>query len=329
MLRLLADEEQADIWRVSSGTAAVLGLQPMRLDAAPTTAYLMLGERCRRACAFCAQARTSSAPAGALSRVIWPMFDVSLVMAALERAEAAGNLQRTCFQVTATPDAISRATLAVRRLHASCALPICVSIAARSLGEVTQLLDAGAERVTLSLDAATPEVFATAKDGSWSHTATLLESGARAHPGRIGTHLIVGLGETEREMVTVIQRMADLGVSIGLFAFTPVVGTAWAHKPAPALDHYRRIQAALWLIVRGETRAERLSFDADDRLCGFGLAEPHLRVSLDGGRAFQTSGCPGCNRPYYNERPGGVMYNYPRPLTPDEARTAYRLATGG
>ena len=44
-------------------------------------------------------------------------------------------------------------------------------------------------------------------------------------------------------------------------------------------------------------------------------------------QAFQTSGCPGCNRPYYNERPGHVPYNYPRPLNADEAAEALR-ATG-
>ncbi|MCW3977503.1 MAG: radical SAM protein, partial [Candidatus Bathyarchaeota archaeon] len=33
-----------------------------------------------------------------------------------------------------------------------------------------------------------------------------------------------------------------------------------------------------------------------------------------------TSGCPGCNRPYYNERPGGPLYNYPRQPLPDEIR---------
>ena len=36
------------------------------------------------------------------------------------------------------------------------------------------------------------------------------------------------------------------------------------------------------------------------------------------GDAFQTVGCPGCNRPYYNERPSGPLYNYPRDLTMEE-----------
>jgi biotin synthase-related radical SAM superfamily protein len=40
------------------------------------------------------------------------------------------------------------------------------------------------------------------------------------------------------------------------------------------------------------------------------------------GEAFCTAGCPGCNRPFYNERPAGPMYNYPRPLTPAEVEAA-------
>ena len=41
---------------------------------------------------------------------------------------------------------------------------------------------------------------------------------------------------------------------------------------------------------------------------GFGMAklETLLRES-----AFMTHGCPGCNRPYYNERPGDEPYNFP------------------
>jgi len=46
---------------------------------------------------------------------------------------------------------------------------------------------------------------------------------------------------------------------------------------------------------------------------------------LGTGEAFRTSGCPGCNRPYYNERPSGPFYNYPRGLTEEEARREARL----
>ncbi len=46
---------------VSAGTAAVVGLHPIRQADAPPTAYLMMGERCRYDCAFCTQARSSAA----------------------------------------------------------------------------------------------------------------------------------------------------------------------------------------------------------------------------------------------------------------------------
>jgi biotin synthase-related radical SAM superfamily protein len=55
-------------------------------------------------------------------------------------------------------------------------------------------------------------------------------------------------------------------------------------------------------------------------LISFG--RPDLARTLADGVAFQTSGCPDCNRPFYNERPGGPLYNYPRPLTPAEASKA-------
>ncbi|MEM2915121.1 MAG: radical SAM protein, partial [Candidatus Bathyarchaeia archaeon] len=43
-----------------------------------------------------------------------------------------------------------------------------------------------------------------------------------------------------------------------------------------------------------------------------------LRKIIRTGEPFKTSGCPGCNRPYYNERPGGPIYNYPRKPTSKE-----------
>jgi biotin synthase-related radical SAM superfamily protein len=47
-----------------------------------------------------------------------------------------------------------------------------------------------------------------------------------------------------------------------------------------------------------------------------------LHEILADGVAFQTSGCPDCNRPFYNERPGGPMYNYPEPLTSQQIKAA-------
>jgi biotin synthase-related radical SAM superfamily protein len=171
----------------------------------------------------------------------------------------------------------------------------------------------------MALDAATPGLYGRTKSGSWDTAWRLLEEAALAFPGRIGTHLIVGLGETESEMIALMQCLLDLRISVALFAFTPVPGTALAHRPPPAKLHYRRVQMARWLMFRGLARPSDFGYDTSGRLRDVGPARAHLADWLADGEAFRTSGCPGCNRPYYNERPGGVLYNYPRPLTQKEA----------
>lgn len=330
MLRLLNTTEQPEegqptLWRVSCGSAAVLGLAPLRMETAPTTAYLMLGERCAQDCAFCAQARSSAASEAALSRVTWPLYDAEAVCQATAAAFARGEIQRACFQVTTSPGYLDATRDAVAALAATTDVPICASVAPRSLADVRMLLEAGAQRVTIALDAANERVYRETKTGDWARTWGLLLEAARAFPGRLGTHLIVGLGETEREMTERIQAAHDEGIAVALFAFTPVLGTRLAHQQPPELAHYRRMQAARWLIVQGLARAEAFAYDTADRLTSYGMPRVALAALLAEGDAFRTSGCPGCNRPYYNERPGGVMYNYPRPLTPEEAERAVAL----
>jgi biotin synthase-related radical SAM superfamily protein len=314
--------ETAPCWHVSSGSAAVLGLHPMRMDAAPTTAYLMLGGRCSRNCAFCAQASHSAAHADALSRVIWPEFAVDEVIAGIATAHARGEIARACFQVTASPGYLPATLEAVATLAAHSKVPICASVTPASLDDVAAVFAAGAQRVSLALDAASPRVHRLVKGGDWDRTLALLEAAAARFPGRVGTHLIVGLGETDAEMVPLIQRLVDGGITVALFAFTPLPGTPMAATPPPPLARYRRVQAAHWLIRQGLAHAAGCAYDRDGMLADLSLDGAELARLLVDGEAFRTSGCPGCNRPYYNERPGGPMYNYARPLTPDEARAA-------
>jgi biotin synthase-related radical SAM superfamily protein len=82
------------------------------------------------------------------------------------------------------------------------------------------------------------------------------------------------------------------------------------------------------LIIRNLATVEDFAFSPQGRIISFGLSEAELSAFLRDGKAFETSGCPGCNRPYYNESPRGPLYNYPRPLTPDETQSAIEEALG-
>ena len=74
--------------RVSLGTAIVLGLLDGKLDAQPTTAYLMTYKvgKCTANCGFCPQAEGSKSSTELLSRVTWPTFPTPNVLAALSNA---------------------------------------------------------------------------------------------------------------------------------------------------------------------------------------------------------------------------------------------------
>jgi biotin synthase len=133
----------------------------------------------------------------------------------------------------------------------------------------------------------------------------------------VTTHLIAGLGEKEEDFIKMIQRCVDLGVYPALFAFTPIPGTVMASHPPPPLDYYRKLQVAHFLITHGIRRYEDMKFK-DCCLIDFDLSKNKLSEVIRTGEPFRTSGCPGCNRPYYNERPGGPIYNYPQQPSAEE-----------
>jgi biotin synthase len=64
-----------------------------------------------------------------------------------------------------------------------------------------------------------------------------------------------------------------------------------------------------------------MRFDEEERIIDFGVEKQNLLQIIQTGKPFLTTGCPNCNRPYYNEKPSGPMYNYPRKLTEKELLT--------
>ncbi|AFM42610.1 biotin synthase-related enzyme [Desulfosporosinus acidiphilus SJ4] len=313
--------------RCSLGTAKVLGLKKVKVDVLPTTAYLMVGERCRFNCAFCAQARESGARADLLSRVSWPDYSKEVLLKGLHTSNTNNALQRICFQVVQDKEALAETKSLVKTVQSVTQLPICVSAGPRSIEEVKELLNLGVDHVSIALDAATPEIYARSKDGSWEERLNLLSESAEMFPGRMATHLIVGLGEREEDMIHCLQTLYDRGVTVALFAFTPVRGTRMEGISQPEISHYRRIQVAHDLIRNQLGRCEEFTFK-QGRLMSYGTSVLELEGKR-GGIPFQTSGCTGCNRPYYNEIPGEELYNYPRSLTQGEIERAWTQVREG
>ncbi len=330
-------QDKLDKVRVSAGTASVLGLSRIASFDEPTCAYVMIGERCTRDCAFCAQARSSTAPGDKLSRVTWPEFSADDLAQALGAAAGEGRVRRACAQVVGAPGAFERSIAAVKLLRGAVGpdVPVSVSFSATArIEQVETLMEAGAERVALPIDACNEQLYRDIKGGhDMSQALSLIRECARRSPGRVSTHLIAGLGETEEEVVLLAESMYQQGVTVGLFAFTPLPGTRLAKRQPPDLGSYRRIQLCCYLLKRAyleQPAAGLPEFQfSSGRLTGISIPRPVAGVGALWGEAFQTSGCPGCNRPYYNERPGQIPYNYPRPLTAAESADAVATALNG
>jgi len=308
------------LWKLSAGTACVVGKKQLKTDVLPTTAYIMLGGKCQNSCRFCAQSRGSSARTDMLSRVTWPEFQRQEAVQAVGAAFQAGQIKRACLQVVKSSQSWQTSITALVALSQESSVPVCISADIETVAQAQELLDRGADRISLALDAATPELYHEVKGGQWVKRWELLKSCAHELTGRVSTHLIVGLGETEEEMITTIANCQDNGIQVGLFAFTPIRGTAWGDKLPPVIGQYRRIQIAHFLLKQGYSRD--IFHYQDGNLTRISLSRAEMVTGLADGKAFETSGCTDCNRPYYNERPGGVMYNYPRPLTPVEVKQA-------
>ena len=335
--RFQPQNQSPEFVRMSLAAAMTLGLAQGRFyrDARLGCVNLLLTYEggCRANCAFCGLARDNKIQQGdpryeKFIRVAWREYPLDLV---LERtASAPAWVERVCVSMITHPRAKDDTLEICRRVAGATGLPVSLLIAPTLLKaeDLSQMRAAGADRIGVAIDAATPGIFerlrgrGVAGPHRWEHYWAIFEQSLEVFgPGMAGVHLIHGLGESERELVLAMDRAKGLGGCTHLFCFFPERFSALASRPQPPASGYRRVQMARWLIDQGLTRAAAMAFDEQGRVVDFGVGPQVLEAALASGRPFQTSGCPGasglvaCNRPYGNEKPGPDLRNYP--FSPD------------
>jgi len=297
--------------RVSVGTAGVLGLCRIRMLEAPTTAYLMLYHtgKCSAQCSFCAQALNSSTSSEYLSRVTWPAYSLEEVLSLLSKCSA---FKRICIQTLVYSGMITDLSRIIMQVTRRVEVPVSVSINPSSIRDLKILREMGVERVGIGLDAASKEVFKRVKKPfSWDLTLRLIRNAAEIFGrGSVTCHLIYGLGDSDEDFLRTVHQLHEMGVYTSLFAFTPVKGAALERLPPPSPRSYRAIQLAHYLITCGLITIEDLVFDRGV-LVDINVAPQTLKRVVESCKPFVTRGCPGCNRPFFNESPRGPIYNYP------------------
>lgn len=276
--------------RVSLGSAVRLGLKKVRITCLPTTIYLMTSGVCAAKCLFCSQWVSGDQ----LSRIQWLEYPIEDVISRI-------GAERVCIQCLnyegVFQDLLDLTDALKNKIISVSAQPF----TEEEISDLKNRID----RISINLDCATPDLFRKIKPYyTWEdHVSKLLHARAVFGPFRASSHLIVGLGECEEDMVKMMRFLYENEISSSLFAFTPIEGTPLEKKKKPSLTYYRRMQIAHYLTYTGKGH---FTFHEGKvlSLCTDVLPE-----------AFTTRGCPGCNRPYYTETPRHV-YNFPS--TPDE-----------
>ncbi len=212
---------------ISLAAAIALGFRggQFRRDASPASLNVLLhyDEGCVARCAYCGH-HAFRAPSGSektFIRVPWPVYPAGEVCERL--GSGAHGLRRVCVGMVTHRRAFDDMNALIRLFRERSPLPVSALIAPtmiQDLGALQAVKEAGADRVGIALDAATPELFDRWRGAgvggphTWSHYWRAVETAVGIFGrGMVGAHLVVGLGETEQEMVETIQKLHDAGAT--------------------------------------------------------------------------------------------------------------------
>jgi len=292
--------------RASIGTLAALKLIKMKTLAEPTTAYLLQYSQkgCNANCLFCPQSVSNRCSKDLVSRVPWPLIELEKVIEPLENQNP---FLRICIQTVLKRDFQFELIEIVKSIRDSgLEIPISVGTTPIDVPSLEKLKCLGVDHLGIGLDVAVADRFDSLKKPfSFDSFFRFIDRSVKVFgSGRVYVHLIYGLGEKDVEFVKAMEAIFKKGAAVALFAFTPIRGTRIGALSQPKLESYRLMQIIRFHLSRGYDLKKIVEFDND---------KVKLRKNLEKNlfeKAFITSGCPGCNRPFYNERPIKI-YNYP------------------
>jgi len=320
--------------QMSTAAAITLGVMQGKMHRCGCTRCLNLlltyPEGCRANCAYCGLARHREASRDYADRnfirVDWPAVPMAEVIEIVAKDGAKSPFHRMCISMITHPrsddDTVSVLKAWTDRIDPK-SIPVSIlsNPTTMTRADVKKLHEMGADIFTVALDAATPEIFDRTRGKgvdsphTWRKYWEILNDAREIFgPQKFGAHIIVGMGETEYDVLNLVQQLVDLGGHSHMFCFFPEKGSLMDHLPATPRDQWRRIQLGRYIIDYAGGRAENMTFDDAGRVTGYGLPQAQLDGIVDKAIAFRTSGCPGkfaedisaCDRPYGDSPPSNI-----------------------
>ncbi len=321
--------ESPDYVRTSLAAAMTLKLLPGRFYRGAKlyciNLLLTYSEGCAANCAYCGLSRSRGGQwvENSFIRVDWPTYPLTEIIDRMIKYKR--SIRRVCVSMITRPKAVQDTITIVRRIRDKLDTPISALITPTVMNrrDLEALKESGCDHIGVAIDAATPDLFdkyrGTGVKGphKWDKYWETVKQAVEVYGDAVGVHLIVGLGETEKDMIEIIQYAQDIGASTHLFSFYPEENSQMSNYQPPPIEQYRRIQIARYLINEKIKTIHDMKFTPEGRLEAVNISLEEFERIVESGIPFMTSGCPGvngevaCNRPYANEKPGEVIRNYP------------------
>jgi biotin synthase len=297
---------------------------------------------CQSDCGYCglARSRTGAYEDKSFIRVEWPLVGTDELVDRMARHE--DQLSRLCISMV-THGYAYRDTLDItRRIRQRLKTPLSILVAPPSLNEerLRALKQAGADMIGIGLDAVTEELFRSLRSDvpqgglSWDNYWEIVDLARRIYgPWKVNCHTLVGLGETDHDLMATFDRLLGGQVFSYLFCFNPEPDSRMAESAKSGVTRWRRIQLAKILLE--ECGLDLAAFDYDDQggLARISAPSNLVERAIEDGWAFMTNGCPGaggepgCTRPMGSWRPAGRPRDYPwRPNEGDLSEIQAQLA---
>lgn len=330
-------KQSPDYVRVSNATAMSLGLIQGRFyrGAKNRCANLLVhyDKGCAANCAYCGLANKRIGAYGDKTFIMvqWPLFPMDTLIEAIRAAPE--YVKRTCISMI-TNGKCRRDTLAMtERLKKETKIPISLLISPTILkaDDLKTMWESGADKIGVAIDLATPELFDLYRGSGvsgphkWDKYWEIATDGLEIFGERnVGIHLMVGMGETEQQMATIMERLWNMGAVNHLFSFFAEPNSKLENRKQPPWSTYLRVQLARCLIEERGMSISDMGFDEDGHIIDFGLPKDDIYEIINLGTPFMTGGCldedseVACNRPFGNCLPGEKQWNYPYPPNEEE-----------
>lgn len=336
----IVTNESPETVKLSLASAMALDLKPglfYRNAQNPCINILLkYNEGCYAKCAYCglSKARNGEYDEKSFIKVEWPSYLLEEVVKAIEKKRE--RIKRICISMVTNHRAIADTLQILTYIRNRLDTPISVLLSPTIVKkkDMARMKEAGADKVGIALDAANKKIFDQLRGREvkgphkWERYWDAIDEAVEIFgKGNVGIHMIVGLGESEKEFVDLMFEFRRRGAKTHLFSFFAEEGSPLEGLSPPPMGKYRRMQIARYLIDERQIDEDEITFTEKDEVKSFLIPAKEFEEMISDGTAFVTSGCSGkdgkvaCNRPYGDSLPGDNIRSYPfKPDSLDIAR---------